>query len=168
VQAGAVRAIADRLNEVKKTLTTLRKRQTEHEDARRDRKRLVEDLQRNRQNLFLERGVVLKRIASEANSYADDLTIRVSFDRAGTDTDWVTWLSETFGFRRPRVARLAAVLSPLDFSQQVISSSGRAKLLALQDIDKSPFFTGDQLDRAWTWEQTFHLEIAPAPVHRTL
>lgn len=163
VQAGAITEIARRLNEVKTTLTGLRKRQTEHEEARRKRKKLVEDLHQNRQNLFLARRASMKQIATDATSYADDLTIRVSYNRAGTDAEWVGWLSEQFGFRQPRVSRLAAQLSPLEFAMQVISDPGRAKLLALKDKDNTVFLSKDQLERSWKWSQVFALELMQLP-----
>lgn len=163
VQAGAVREIARRLNDVKKALTNLRKRENEHVDARRERTRLLEALHRNRENLFLERKVVLKRIADEANSYADDVTVRVSYDRAGTNTDWTNWLSEQFGFRKPRVSRLAGQISPLGFAEQALSAQGRSKLLALRDSDKTPFLSDDQLERIWKWSEIFTLETMRLP-----
>jgi predicted ATPase len=40
----------------------------------------------------------------------------------------------------------------------VVSSKGCAKLLALKDVDKTPFFSKDQLERSWTWDDVFNLE----------
>jgi energy-coupling factor transporter ATP-binding protein EcfA2 len=159
VQAGAVRTIADRLNEVRRTLTNLRKRQDEHLEARKLRKKLLQDLQQNRENLFQERKAVLKRIATEANSYADDLTIRVSFQQQGSNGEWIAWLSERFGFRRPRVSRLAKLVTPADFADLVISAAGRKKLLALLDNAKTPFFNEDQLEHhGLSWSDIFDLQ----------
>ncbi|HEX8085461.1 MAG TPA: hypothetical protein VF529_14300 [Solirubrobacteraceae bacterium] len=163
VQAGAVREIATRLDEVKTTLTALRKRQTEHDEARKKRKRLVDELHHNRETLFLERGAVLKRIAQEANAYADDLTIRVSFDHAGTRDAWVNWLTKNLDFRKPRVLRVATAVAPPEFARQVISARGREKLLALEDADNTPLFTRDQLERSWKWSQIFELETMLLP-----
>lgn len=163
VQAGAVRDIATRLNEVKTTLTGLRKRQSEHDEARKTRKQLIDDLHHNRETLFLERDVILKHIAQEANAYADDLTIRVWFDLAGTQGAWIAWLTENLGFRKPRVLRLAKTLSPLEFARQVTHASGRAKLLALKDSDNTAFFTRDQIERSWKWPQIFELETLLLP-----
>ncbi|MBA3430574.1 MAG: ATP-binding protein, partial [Actinobacteria bacterium] len=112
---------------------------------------------------FLERGASLKHIAKEASAYADELTMRVSYDRAGTNAGWVAWLSEQFGFRKPRVARLATKISPLEFAQRVIAEPGRAKLLALKDTDNAAFFSADQLDRSWKWSQIFALETMELP-----
>ena len=163
VQAGAVREIARRLNEVRTTLTGLRKRQSEHLDSLRTGEQLLGDLHRNRENLFLERGVVLKRIAAAANSYADDLTIRVSFDRAGVRDGWIGWLSEQFGFRKPRVSRLAAAIDPLEFAGQVLTTAGQEKLLALQDSDGTSYFSRDQLQRSWKWSDIFTLQTMHLP-----
>ena len=163
VQAGAIAEIGRRLNDVKTTLTARRKGLSEHQDARSKRTTLVEDLHRNRENLFLERQAVLTRIAADATAYADDLTIRVAYEQHGIDGEWVTWLSDQFGFRKPRVSRLAAQITPLQFSQQLISAAGRSKLLALKDTDGAPFFTDDQLAKSWKWRDVFALETMSLP-----
>lgn len=161
VQAGAIREIATRLTDVRTTLTGLRARQNEHTEARRVRKQLLDELHRNRASLFLQRKAVLKRVATEANAYADDLTIRVSYAQGGSLAAWTTWLSKRYAFREPRVSRLAAKIHPREFADKVITVAGRAELLAVHDTDGSPFFTSDQLERperAIVWTDVFTLD----------
>jgi hypothetical protein len=161
VQAGAIREIAKRLNDVRTSLTNLRKRQDEHTEARKRRGQLLDDLHRNRENLYLERKAVLKRVATEANSYADDLTIRVSYDRGGNNATWTAWLTKRYAFREPRVGRLAKQISPREFAEKIIISAGRDQLLDIRDTDGSAFFTRDQLDRPerpFKWTDMFELE----------
>ena len=163
VQAGHVRKIADRLNEVKKSLTTLRKKQDDHVTAKKAREQLVGELHDNRLRLFQERKHKLKQVADEANAYADDLTIRVSFAQAGSDKAWIEWITERFAFRMPRVGRLAEKISPREFATNRVTANGRAQLLALKDSDGSAFFGADALERGWKWPDIFELETMTLP-----
>lgn len=165
VQAGAITTIANRLNEVKRNLTNLRKGQDAHRTALGERKKLLDELRANREKLFLERKAVMKRIAAAANSYADDLTIRVSFTQAGNRGEWRTWLNGHFGFRSPRVGRLAAKLSPAELAENIRTAAGREKLLQLKDADGNPFFSADQLDANTVggWAGVFELETMRLP-----
>jgi hypothetical protein len=54
-------------------------------------------------------------------------------------TPWVQWLTAMFGFRLPRVARLAAKITPAEFAETLLTRP--TDLLALRDEDDSPFFS---------------------------
>jgi hypothetical protein len=43
----------------------------------------------------------MKQITAAANSYADNLDIRVFFEREGLNEPWVRWLTAQFSFRSP-------------------------------------------------------------------
>jgi len=102
----------------------------------------------------------VKKIVEVANRTSDGLTIHVYFERTGIRTPWIQWLSATYGFRMPRVQRLAEKISPLDFSEAVLKNP--SSLLLLQDEDGSKFFTQTVLDEAMssvrTWAQIFELQ----------
>lgn len=156
VQAGAVRDIADRLNALTKTLGELRTKQRDHAEALKARETLLGELRSNRVMLFEARRAVLKKIADAANSHSDGLTIRVYFEREGLDEQWVRWLSSKFGFRSPRVHRLAAKVSPAELAQQL--RVDRSPLLALTDDNGDLFFTSEALGTAYTWDHLFELD----------
>jgi energy-coupling factor transporter ATP-binding protein EcfA2 len=157
VQAGAIVAIATRLNEVKTQLTALRRKRDDHTTARKERTKVLDALHENRERLYLAREATLKRIASAANAYADGLTIHVFFERCGIDNAWVGWLSAHFGFKKPRVSRLACLVSPDDFARRLLAD--RASLVSLKDDqDGSAFFTDEMLKDATTWPNIFELE----------
>ncbi len=156
VQAGAVRNIAARLNAVRRSLIELRKKQADHKAARDARARLIADLHANREALYQRRRATLKRIAEQANAYSDGLAIHVHFERAGMDSDWVSWLSSTFGFRRPRVQRLAGKITPLEFATKLLQA--RQSLLELQDEGGEPFFNKEALRDVLKWPILFELE----------
>src|SRR5207253_3186216 len=105
------------------------------------RKALVSDLHSNRENLYLRRDAILKRIAAEANRYSEDLTIRVYYERCGIDDEWVEWLIKRFGMRRPRVNRLARKVAPNEFARCILEA--RSTLLDITDDDGSKFFPDD-------------------------
>jgi energy-coupling factor transporter ATP-binding protein EcfA2 len=155
VQATAIVDMARRIRQIKATLVDLRKKQKEHLDARKDRQDLVKALHDNREQLFQARKAVLRRIVQEANSYAEDLIIHVSFRRCGIDAPWCRWLSEHFGFKEPRVSRIAQMVSPREFARKLLEDE--AGLLAITDGDKA-VFDQESLRQVRTWAQIFSLE----------
>lgn len=161
VQAGAVRNIANRLNTVKTTLIALRKKEADHSAARKERQRLLFALHENREKLFLLREATLKQITTAANRYSDDLTVRVYFQRSGLNGRWIKWLTDKFGFRKPRVLRLAEQIGPRDFAEALVGD--RTPLLALRDQAGEPFFNADMLNVSWKWAEIFKLETMLLP-----
>ncbi len=156
VQAGAIVAMANRLNLVKTQLTTLRRKAQEHTLAVKVRSDLLNELETNRENLYQRRDATLKRIANEANTYSDGLTVRVFYDRCGIDDAWVDWLTATFGFKRPRVSRLAQLIGPDQFARNL--RSDRTALLALKEPGGPEFFTNEMLDGVANWPTSFELD----------
>lgn len=155
VQAGAVREIATRLQAVNASLGELRKKQVEHREARRQRQLILDQLHSNRDALYEARRATTKQIAIAANSYADNLDIRVHFDREGLNDPWVKWLTTKFGFRSPRVQRLAQKLHPRALADGLLNNS--AQILDLHD-ETEPFFTAEALAAARNWDDIFTLE----------
>lgn len=155
VEATAIVDMTKRMREIKASLVDLRGKAKQRSDARKRRLKLVEALHDNRENLFQARKAVLKRIVVEANSYAEDLTIYVSFTRAGIDRPWRRWLSEQFGFKEPRVSRVAEAIGPRDFARKLLDDE--AGLLALTDGD-STIFDSEGLKEARKWAHIFTLE----------
>lgn len=156
VQAGAVREIATRLQAVNASLGELRKKQVEHQEARAERQTLLAQLYENREMLYEARRATLKQIADAANSYAENLDIRVFFDKGGLNVAWIKWLTAKFGFRSPRVHRLAEKIGPNDFGAALLTDE--ARLLDLRDENGEQFFTADTLAGVRTWDDLFTLE----------
>ncbi len=157
VQAGALVTMANRLNEAKKQLTALRKKQDKHKAARASRTESLNELHANRENLYQCRIAGLKRIAEDATNYSDGLAIRVFYDRCGIDGEWVSWLTSHFTLRQPRVSRLASKIGPHDFAVKLLTD--RKALLVLKDQDGSAFLTEEAVNRAATWPNVFELEV---------
>jgi hypothetical protein len=156
VQAGAVQAMAERLNAVKNQLSELRKKKAEHQEALKQRDNLLNSLHGNRERLFEARKATLRRIAQAANAYSDGPVIRVFFERAGMDAAWVQWLTKKFGFKTPRVQRLAARIGPADFADKWFREP--QALLALKDDGGDAFFSDDALREGRTWDNLFELQ----------
>lgn len=157
VQAGALVTMANRLNEAKKQLTALRKKQDKHKAARSTRVELLNELHTNRENLYQCRVAGLKHIAENATNYSDGLAIRVFYDRCGIDGEWVSWLTSHFALRQPRVSRLASKIGPHEFATKLLTN--RKVLLALKDQDGSAFLTEDAVNKAAIWQNLFELEV---------
>jgi hypothetical protein len=160
VQAGAVLKIANRLNEVKKLLADLRVKKINHERARKARAELLDQLHGNRDALFEARKATLKRIAAAANEFSDDLVIHVSYERCGIADLWAQWLSSKFGFKRPRVTRIAQLIDPRGFADQMLNAPDQ--LLALLD-EGDPVFTSEAIDAVKSWSAAFELEVLLRP-----
>jgi energy-coupling factor transporter ATP-binding protein EcfA2 len=156
VQAGAVQAMAERLNVVKNQLSELRRKKTEHQEALKQRDNLLNSLHANRERLFEARKATLKRIAQAANAYSDGPIVRVFFEQAGMDAPWVQWLTKTFGFKTPRVQRLAARIRPAEFADKWLRD--RPALLALKDDGGDAFLSDDALRVGLTWDNLFELQ----------
>lgn len=156
VQAGALMTMATRLNEIKKQLNGLRKKQTDHQAARKTRGKLLADLHANRENRYQRRLATLKRIAEAATGYSDGLTIRVFYDRCGINGKWISWLTASLGLRQPRVSRLAALIKPHEFADLLLKD--KQQLLDLKDQDGSQFYTEEALRKIRSWENIFELQ----------
>lgn len=156
VQAGAVREIATRLQAVIGSLGALRTKQVEHQRVRTERQVLLDQLYANRESLYEARRATLKQIAAAANSYAENLDIRVFFEREGLNEAWIRWLTATFSFRSPRVQRLGEKIRPREFGVALLTDT--ARLLDLRDDKGEQFLTADNLAVARTWDEIFTLE----------
>ena len=165
VQAGAVREIADRLNTVNTKLAELNRKVHAYRAAVALRTRVLSELHGNWDRLYELRRATLKRIADASNASARDLRVSVSFDRAGLSGPWTAWLTKTFGFRDPRVQRLAALISPADFADALYRDVD--KLLALGRAEGETFFEdATAFARVRDWDtimtlQTMRLDDRP-------
>lgn len=160
IQAGAVLKIANRLNEVRKLLADLRVKKTNHERARKKRAELLDQLHNNRDALFEARKATMKRIAVAANEFSDDLVIHVSYERCGIADTWAQWLSSKFGFKKPRVTRIAELINPRGFAEQMLDTPDQ--LLTLLD-EGDPVFTSEAVDAVRSWSAAFELEVMLRP-----
>jgi ABC-type lipoprotein export system ATPase subunit len=157
VQAGAVREIADRLNEVKKSLALLRAKEVEHKAALGWRKELLDQLHANRDALYAHRRSTIGQIVGEANRQSDGrLVLRATFQQRGIDDVWVRWLTNVFDFRSPRVQRVAASIGPRDFASALVEDVNH--LLGLADANGA-FFSQETLSPLYKWETLFELEL---------
>lgn len=155
VQADAVSAYASRLEAVKLQLAALEQQRFRHAQAQKERNRLLTELHANREKLLLARSATLDRIATQANRYSDDLTIRVFYQQSRLDEEWIAWLSK-LGFNRPRVKRLAEAINPREFAAAWLTDM--ASLMSIIDpVNDQPFFT-EPPARPTSWDQVFDLE----------
>lgn len=156
VEAGAVEKMVRRRDEISSQLTPLRARSARHSETLKARKKLLAQLRENREKQLLAREATLQRIANQANTHSDGLTIRVYFEENRIDDEWVRWLSSHFGLRTPRVQRLARKISPADLAARLVEDS--ASLLALTDDDGSPFLDEIGQHLGDDWSAIFELE----------
>jgi hypothetical protein len=156
VQAGAVVEVGNRLGEVNKQLAGLVGKRDEHTKAKKRREELLESLRANRHRLHEERKAKLREIAAEANSYSDELTIRVAFDREGIKMRWREWLSANLRLREPRVARVAEMITPQEFAKQLVGNP--AKLSEVESEESGKPFSEETLSAVRNWPQIFELE----------
>ena len=159
VQAGAVEELVKRLNKVKSSLRELSAKKEAHQAAIRERSKLLTELNGNRDRLFERRKATLKKIADESNASADGLKISVYFKRAALNTDWIDWLGKTFGFRSPRVNRLAAKMTPAEFADHLYRNVDR--ILELRDdagTGDAFFADPDAVTRHRKWPTIFKLQ----------
>src|SRR5205085_557413 len=133
----------------------LRAKKTEHEAAVRERQKLLGRLYANRDALYERRRATIKKIVEAANR-SSELRIHVWFRKGGTQHEWIAWLTSRFGFRTPRVQRLAEVISPSKFADDLYQQP--QTLLGLRDTDGTVFFTEDVLTAARTWPNIFELQ----------
>jgi hypothetical protein len=159
VEAGEIRRLGKRMEEVSRSLSSLKERQRAHAVARNQRDGLLRQLMGNWEERYGVRRSTLRRISDEANDGSLGLRIHVSFQRQGEREPWADWLRAKFGFRSPRVERLAELLLPQQFAAQWLSDW--APLLGLLDSagDGAPFFSRPQLEgTTMTWQEIFNLE----------
>jgi energy-coupling factor transporter ATP-binding protein EcfA2 len=158
VETTAIVDIARRLGELRGQIATLKADQDKHIEARQARTSLVAALAANRDALFETRRATIKRIVADANSAADELIIHIR-------GEWSEWLARKCNFRRPRVERLAAKVTPAQVAEAMME--GPEKLGTFKDEDGQVFFGEEQLTllgRSWSdiFElQTMRLEDRP-------
>lgn len=156
VETGAVEDIARRLQQVRAHLIEARAKHTHHQEARAARKTLVADLHANRDALYQRRKATLRKIAQDTNPDGKDLTIMVSFEHEALRDEWKAWLTAKFGFRSPRVDRLAVKISPREFARAIISDKGSLRKVSDSGGD---FFFDDSFDAVkFTWDELFQLD----------
>jgi energy-coupling factor transporter ATP-binding protein EcfA2 len=155
VQADAVSAYATRLENVKAQLTALQRQRIRHSEALKERARLLTDLHSNRERLFRAREATVQSIATQANRYSDELTIRVYYERGGVNGEWIKWLTSRCGFKEPRVQRIASAITPYDFA--MAWKTNQRSLLNLVDPVTGQSFFAQDLPRG-NWEDLFLLQ----------
>ena len=160
VQAGAIRQLAEQLNAANVRLRDLKTNKQAQDAALRKRVHLLGRLQANRDAIYERRRATLKKIVQSANVSSDGLRIHIWYDRVSMIKPWIQWLSSKFGFRMPRVQRLAEKTTPAEFADLMLNKP--ADLLGLKDDDGNPFFTQAQLDETLpnvrTWPNIFDLQ----------
>lgn len=160
VEAGEIRRLGKRMEDVGRSVSSMRERQRAHLIARKQRNALLGQLAGNWEQRYGIRRSTLRRISEEANDGSLGLRIHVSFQRQGERGPWTDWLRSKFGFRSPRVERLADLLLPDQFAARWLSGDW-APLVGLLDNagDGAPFFSRPQLEgTGMTWLEIFALE----------
>jgi ABC-type cobalamin/Fe3+-siderophores transport system ATPase subunit len=159
VEAGEALRIANRLNTVRVELIRLRDLEQRHRVARATRDTLLTQLMANRDAIFEKRKASLRRVVDDANAMSDGLRIHVHFEQASLRDVWRRWLTQAFGFRSPRVERLAARLSPQNLAELIVK--GRDALAQLR-VDGEQFFDDQVLNERFKtiaqWSTVFELE----------
>jgi predicted ATPase len=159
VQVGELDRITQRTAAVRRELTRLRGREERHRESQRERSRLLKKLAAERKLIYERRRATLKKVVSVANSFAVGLTIEVSFEHQGVRNEWSRWLASQFGFRAPRVRRLAEAITPKQFAELMLKK-GRQGLVSFE-VDGERFFVGAPIDRfevVFTWPTIFELQ----------
>nr|WP_169738869.1 AAA family ATPase [Jiangella gansuensis] len=159
IQVGELDRIASRMGTVRTELAKLRERQKLHQARRRERSKLLQQLISERDRVHQRRQATLKRVVEIANNLAVGLTIEITFERNGVRDEWARWLSTNFGFRAPRVNRLAEAITPQDFAELLLTKGKLGPLLIEADGDR--FFDGNAIDRVeaiFTWATIFQLQ----------
>jgi predicted ATPase len=159
VQVGELERITQRIATVRSELTRLREREKQHTQARAERRRLLQAIDAELDRIYERRRATMKRIVDVANQYATGLTIEVAFDRGGVRGAWAQWLGNRFGFRSPRVQRVADTVTPQELADLILSR-GKDGLLSIE-ADGEQFFAGAPLDRfqeVHNWATLFELQ----------
>jgi DNA repair exonuclease SbcCD ATPase subunit len=165
IQAGEVKRLTDRLAEVCRQLTQFDEKVRLHNQALRDRAELLRMLGVIRDGIFQIRRHTLKRITQAANSATDGPLIHVYFRQGQDRRDWARWIGTTFGFRSPRVDRIASAITPAELAEAIWKGPGHLRGLVVRDPSgKEEAFAPDPevIDGAWDrifdWETRFILE----------
>jgi hypothetical protein len=159
VQMGELDRITSRIANVRAELARLREREKQHAEARRHRNRLLQELKAERERIYQRRRATLKKIVDVANRFAVGLTIDVTFEHEGVRGDWARWLSSKFGFRMPRVHRLAEAVTPRQLANLMLTR-GKNGLLSIE-ADGDRFFEGPPIERfaeLYNWPIIFELQ----------
>jgi hypothetical protein len=156
IQAGVVLAIAKRLRVIKTQLVELRGKRDAYAVATKTRTELLDSLHSGRQRLYETRKSKLEEIATAANKYSDELTIRVSYERHGVNDLWKRWLTGHFPLRDPRVSRVAILISPKEFAALLLENPG--KLAETKEPDGSEPFSSENIEKARSWSTIFELQ----------
>jgi energy-coupling factor transporter ATP-binding protein EcfA2 len=160
VEAGEIRRLATRMKEVGGKVSIMKDQQRAHGAARRQRDGLLAKLSGNREERFGIRRSMLKRISDQANDGSLGLAICVAVGQRGVRGAWTDWLRSKFGFRSPRVDRLAELLLPQQLAAFWFASDWDF-MVGLLDAagDGAPFFSRAQLEGTpMTWDEIFALE----------
>ncbi len=160
VEAGEIRRLAKRMEEVGRQVSALQERRRAHGVARKQRDGLLARLAGNWDERLGIRRSTLKRISDEANDGSLGLTINVAVTQRGMRNEWADWLRSKFGYRSPRVDRLADVVLPQQFAAYWLAGD-RGELVGLRDSagDGAPFFSPAQLEGvSMSWDEMFRLE----------
>ena len=158
VQAGEIVRVAERLEMARKKLAELQLRAARVRDAETERGRLLRDLHADREAEHERRKATLRRVVAEVNEQAEGLRIHVVTQANVDNGAWCEWLTNRFGFRQPRVGRIAADISPQRLA--VALREGREALAALR-AEGTAMLSGEQLDagvEARTYPTIFELE----------
>jgi predicted ATPase len=145
VQAGEVLRVSTRLNAARERVRQLEGRKVTREQAWRDRKALISDLMSDHEAEHQRRRVTLRRVVERVNKQADGLRIHISIVENGDNRKWCDWLTANLRFRHPKVARMAADVSPQQFAAAL---RGRAGALESLRADGAAMLDEGQLSTA--------------------
>jgi hypothetical protein len=160
VQAGEIKRIADRLAAVSAQLTQFAERAQQHRQALREREALLATLHDVRDRIYQLRRATMRRICKDANAASDGPQIHVYFRQHGQRQAWARWLASHFGFRSPRVDRIAAGITPWEFATELWKGSDALKGLEVdgERFAPDPSAIDDAWDEVATWDTRFELE----------
>ena len=145
VQAGEIVRVAGRLEAARRKLLDLEARAGRVREAEQERRELLRQLHGDRDAQHTRRKATLRRVVSEVNDQAEGLRVHIAVDANADDRNWSAWLTKRFGFREPRVSRIAAEITPQQFAQAL--RQGQAALGALR-ADGTAMLTAEQLETA--------------------
>lgn len=123
VQAGEILRVSTRLNAARERVRQLEVRKRTFDETQQRRQVLLTELGTDRNLEHQRRRATLKKVVDKVNEQAEGLRIHMSVEQHGDDHEWCEWLTANLGFRRPRVERIAAGVSPQQFAAALESGS---------------------------------------------
>ena len=139
LEAQASIKVAKNLQAAIVQVNTLTAQEKQNRESQRQRALVVNELSAVRDSIFQKRRASIQLVVNSANRDAD-LQIHFGLGRGGIRDDWSNWLGPQFGFKSPRLQRIALAFTPQEFTAAVRAGADAVERLAVPNED--PPFVG--------------------------